>query len=190
MSSIYKVSTIIPTKDDKYFFDANIWMHLFCSVGDYFESNVNAYNTFFQKVLEAGSKIYTTSMVISEFFNAYCRVEYGITKGNRSSSEYKYKQHFRKSEEFKDLTELLQNLVQKRILANSYRLNDDFDNMKIDLLFKEKKDFDFNDQYFIELCKEKLIKIVTHDKDFLEANDDIEIITNHRVPVHSSASVR
>jgi predicted nucleic acid-binding protein len=160
-------------------------MHLFCSVGKYFESDVNAYSSFFQKILEVGAKIYTTSMVISEFFNAYCKVEYHLAKGERSTVEFDYKKDFRKSREFDELIGLLKNIVKKKILKNTTKLNDSFEKINIDAIFDEKKDFDFNDQYFIELCKEHSIMIVTHDKDFLDTEHDIVILTNRKIPVCS-----
>ncbi|MEH6989613.1 type II toxin-antitoxin system VapC family toxin [Cytobacillus firmus] len=182
MSNVIHISKYEPTEEDSFFFDANIWMHLFCSVGDYSHRNVNAYNSFFQKVLEANSKIYTTSMVLSEFFNAYCKVEYHITRGNKSLSEYSYKHNFRRSQEFEDLMGLIQNIVKNRILKNTSRLNDNFENINIDLLFNEPKDFDFNDQYFLEICKNHSICILTHDKDFLKnTNHDVIILTNHKM---------
>jgi len=185
MSKIIHISSFNPNKDDKFFFDTNIWMHLFCSVGKYFESDVNAYSSFFQKILEVGAKIYTTSMVISEFFNAYCKVEYHLAKGERSTVEFDYKKDFRKSREFDELIGLLKNIVKKKILKNTTKLNDSFEKINIDAIFDEKKDFDFNDQYFIELCKEHSIMIVTHDKDFLDTEHDIVILTNRKIPVCS-----
>ncbi|MCM3164546.1 type II toxin-antitoxin system VapC family toxin [Metabacillus litoralis] len=184
MSKIIKISEYNPKREDRFFFDANIWMHLFCSVGNYFQRDINSYNSFFQRVLEAGSNIYVTSMVISEFFNAYCRVEYEITRGNRSFHEFQYKRDFRKSEEFEELIGLIHSILKRKILKNTNRLNDDFESINIDMLFSESKDFDFNDQYFIDLCKENSIAIVTHDRDFFKVSKDVTILTNHKRPIH------
>ncbi|WP_456273614.1 PIN domain-containing protein [Bacillus sp. AK031] len=178
MSRLLHLSEVVPKENDKYLLDANIWMHLYCSVGNYFEDDVNAYSTFFQNVLEAGSKIYITSMMLSEFFNAYCKVEYYLAKGNRHPKKFNYKKHFRKSEDYEALISLLQNIVSKKILPNTIRLSDQFEILNIQSLFEEKIDFDFNDQYYIQLCEAESINIVTHDKDFFGIVGDIDIITN------------
>ena len=45
MSNKIDISTYNPTKNDSFFVDNNVWMYLFCPVGNYNEYLVNTYNT-------------------------------------------------------------------------------------------------------------------------------------------------
>lgn len=67
-----------PKADDKIFLDTNIWLYLFCPIGNYKNEIIDQYSTVFYKILKSGCRIYTTSLVISEFFNTYCRIDFRI----------------------------------------------------------------------------------------------------------------
>ena len=68
MSNKIDISTYNPTKNDSFFVDNNVWMYLFCPVGNYNEYLVNTYNTFFFKILKNKCTIYTSSAYTIRIF--------------------------------------------------------------------------------------------------------------------------
>ena len=49
-----------PKYDDKIFFDTNVWLYLFCPIGNYKSKIIEQYSTVFYKILKSGCRIYTT----------------------------------------------------------------------------------------------------------------------------------
>ena len=169
------IVTYNPIEEDKFFFDANIWLYLFCPVGNYNSYTVKKYSDFFLKAIISKSKIYTSSMIISEFFNTYTRIEFNKKKSENPKIYKNYKSDFRNTVEYIELSDGIIEIIKSKILKKAIKINDSFNKIDIDNILKSGSNFDFNDNYFLEICKKNKFKIVTHDKDFL--NSDVEIIT-------------
>lgn len=176
MSEIIHVDDFRPSPQDKFFLDTNIWMYLYCSIGNYNEDMVGKYNEFYEKILSSKARIYTNSLQISEFFNAYCRLEYNIAKG--SNPRLHYKKDFRNSQEFKDTVAHLQRIVNNRIFKYATKLDDGFSTVDMEQIFNSGDCFDFNDEYFINMCLKDSILIVTNDRDFIEHPSGIKVVSN------------
>lgn len=178
MSNIITISSYEPKKDEKFFFDTNIWLYLLCPVGNYNQAVVNKYNMFFSKIVLNKSIIYTSAMVISEFFNVYARIEFSI-KQNSDPKKYKnYKNDFRNTKEYETFSAQVCGLIDAKILKYSIRIDDKFSTINKSNLLCQSSSYDFNDKYFVELCKDNKLKIVTNDKDFFHFKDNIDIITS------------
>jgi len=167
----------IPDENNKYFLDTNVWLYLYCSVGNYNKQVIDSYNEFFGKILEANSKIYTTSMQISEFFNAYCRIEFNIMKSENSQIK-DYKKDFRQTEEFIEVIKELNLVINHKIMRNSNKLDDDFNNTPLEDLLYTDKDYDFNDEYFLNLCEKNDLLMVSNDRDMLKTQRNVKVISN------------
>lgn len=177
MSNKIDISTYNPTKNDAFFVDNNVWMYLFCPVGNYNEDLVNTYNTFFFKILKNKCTMYTSSLILSEFFNSYCRVDFKVKRKSNPSLK-DYKKDFRNTDYFNELSESICEIIKDKILKYSIRLDDRFSELDIEDVLTGDKNFDFNDKYIAKLCEDKNIKILTNDKDFLNLNNNIDIVTS------------
>lgn len=166
-----------PKDDDKVFFDTNVWLYLFCPIGNYKKEIVEQYSSLFLKVLKSKCRIYTTSLVISEFFNTYCRIDFKIKKQENPGKYRVYKSDFRNTEEFNNLAEDICDIINNKIFKYSQRIGDDFNNIDMNKILIADNNFDFNDKYFAQLCEENNIKIITNDKDFLRVSNNVEVIT-------------
>ena len=171
------IDTYNPSSEDKIFLDANVWLYLFCPIGNYRTEVVDTYNRFFGKMLQNKCKIYTTSMVLSEFFNTYTRIDFKIKKKENSLIYKDYKRDFRNTEYFNTLSNDICNIIKDKILKHSIRLSDSFDFIDMINILTSDKNFDYNDKYFAKLCEDNNIKILTNDKDFLNITNNIDIIT-------------
>lgn len=176
MSEWIHIDDYRPQSSDKFFLDTNIWMYLYCSIGNYRESVVEKYNEFYEEILNNSAKVYTSALQISEFFNAYCRLEYNMAKEKNPKLEYK--RHFRKSKEFKKLIIFLKQIIQKKILKNAIKLDDNFSTVNLEEILNVSSNFDFNDEYFINMCLKDSIIVVSNDRDFLSHSSDIKVISN------------
>ncbi|WP_169846873.1 hypothetical protein, partial [Heyndrickxia oleronia] len=123
----------------------------------------------------SNAKIYTTAMQISEFFNTYCKLEYHIAK--QTHPELNYKRDFRASEDFIDLVSNLRMIIKHRIFKHAEKIDDKFSNIKIDEVLKNSS-YDFNDEYFINLCLQDSIIIVSNDRDMMSHPSGIKIVSN------------
>lgn len=177
MSTTFHLKDYTPSENDKFFFDTNVWLYLYCSVGNYREEIIANYNEFFEKVLEANSSIYTTSLQISEFFNAYSRIEFRI-QSRLDPSLKNYKTQFRSSPEFLELIKELNLIIKHKILKNSIKMDDNFSNINIDNVLLLEKGYDFNDEYFLNLCEENDIIVVSNDRDMIDTDRDVKVVTN------------
>src|SRR3990172_1235292 len=100
MGNAYFIDWCKPKKSDSFFFDTNIWMYFYCPIGSYNQFIVSKYDKFFKKTLAVGSSIFVSSLILSEFFNAYCRLEFNILRVNDPSRYNDYKKNFKKTKAY------------------------------------------------------------------------------------------
>lgn len=163
-----------PKHSDIFFFDNNIWMYLYCPIGSYNSNIVDKYSTFYGKVISAGSRIMVSSMVLSEFYNSYLRLDFNIWKGQLSKD---FKRDYRGCARFKETSAIIINSIESRILGVASKVDDNFSALDIDDIFANCTSLDFNDSCYIEFAKRNNCMIVTNDKDFILVSDNIDIIT-------------
>ena len=109
-------------------------------------------------------------MIISEFINAFSRIEF------KQQSDFTRYKEFRNSLSYRAIAQEIAYNVRK-ILKST--LTCDPELQVIDLpelmdLFEQGK-YDFNDLLFAQICSAKGLVFVTHDKDFSELG--VEILT-------------
>ncbi|MCC2327147.1 PIN domain-containing protein [Bacillus wiedmannii] len=175
MVTTHNLSTYTINKEDKFFFDTNIWMYMHCSIGSYSAKLVQDYSDFYQKVKSAGNPILTSTLLVSEFVNSYSRLEFNLRKSRDGLSDYK--KDFRANPTYKPLLDNINLLTEKKILKNSVKIQDSFHEFEEANFFSNPHTYDFNDEYFCYIAEKLDFKIVTNDKDFLNTNYNIDIIT-------------
>src|SRR4030043_2389463 len=92
-----RVADYTPKSSDKFLFNNNIWMYLFCPIGNYNANMQDRCSSFFGKILDAGAKIYVTSLTLSEFSNKYFHIDFQIWK---DGEEKDFKQDYRKTKRY------------------------------------------------------------------------------------------
>ena len=186
MTNIIDISTYEPTSEDKIFIDNNIWMYLFFPYNSGNE-NSDLYGTFFGKLLKSKCRIYTSSIILSEFFNSYAKSHFVAKQSNEKSQKipydkrvYKnYKRDFRNTPEFIEISKAIRNILFDEILSYSLKVDDMFSSINMNTILSSDDCFDFNDKYIVALCEYHDFKILTNDKDFLNFKTNVKIITKH-----------
>lgn len=176
MHKIFDIEKYSPAEGERFLFDTNIWMYIFCPIGNYKKHIVGQYSSFLKKVIGTKAEIIINLLILSEFINSYLRLEFEIFKMRNPDAEFK--RDFRKNSSYKRITHDISSAV-KNILKISKGVDDKFSSIDIGSIISEfeKQNLDFNDLYYQGFCQIEKVKIVTNDKDFRHA--DNEIITGN-----------
>lgn len=170
-----------------YFFDANIWIYVLDEFNSH-KSLFKKYSEFFHEVAESHlpsrPKIVLCSLLLSEIINTYMHkiVFKEFIEENYNGiqpTDFDFKKHYRPTQFYKEKLAILCDNI-KAFNKSIENIDDSFVALRpFQLLKNAPANLDFNDYYYIQLCKEisnkKAISIVTNDKDFKVT--DIEIIT-------------
>jgi len=152
-----------------YFFDTNIWLYIYGPIG-WPDQRSDAYSRALKEIRNSDGTIYINCMIISEFINAFARIEF---KQQTNFTRFK---EFRNSLAFRAIAQDIAYNVRK-ILRNTLACDPELqaiDLPKVMDLFEQGK-YDFNDLLFAQICRAKNMVFVTHDKDFSELG--VEILT-------------
>lgn len=164
---ILKINEYKISSTDCFFLDNNVWMFLFCPLGNYQKKKQYAYSRFFNDIIAHRASICINSLILSEFANTYLRLDYQLWKKEPENCRGDYKRDYLHSEQY-STTALLVQAAMRKILKVSTQMPDDFNSVNMDLIFDHFKTIDFNDSYFIEYCRlhGKNMLFVSDDKDF------------------------
>ncbi|MCY3723845.1 MAG: PIN domain-containing protein [Candidatus Poribacteria bacterium] len=158
------------TAQDNLFLDANIWLYLYGppKPRSYWRS---IYESVFNRMLGAKSRIYIDVLVVSEFINAYARLKW------RDASSYPNTfKTFRNSPDFELIAQGITAAV-KQIMKHCSQVESCFTTLDMDDLLTnyDTGNFDFNDQVITEICKSNEFTLITNDGDF--KTQEISILT-------------
>lgn len=175
MVRIHKLSNYNIKEEDKFLFDANVWIYIYYSIDESRTYAAEKYSDFYGKILEAGNPIYTNSLVISEIINRLERLEFDRVK--KVDRLERYKRDFRNNPKYSDTLGYIRLLVENKILSNSNSMNDCFESFNYNTFITSEKTMDFNDAIHCHTALKEDLKIVTNDRDFKNIKHDIDIIT-------------
>ena len=158
------------TPQDKLFLDANIWLYLYGPPKrkSYWRS---IYASVFNRILRAKSRIHIDVLVVSEFINAYARLEWQFV--TRHFNSFK---NFRSSSYFKPVAEGIAADV-GLVLSYCSKIESSFIALPMNALLADYAtgNLDFNDQVITEICKNNGFTLITNDGDF--KTQEIPILT-------------
>ena len=158
----------------KYYFDNNIWMYILCPIGNYKQDYQEKSSRILSQIKSVGASIFINHLVLSEFSNAYIRLEYNKWKRGITDGKDDYKRHFKFTQHYQDTQiEIVASL--KRIIKLTQNCNELIEE-EIASAITNMSSIDFNDSYYIELCKKENLKLVSNDSDFRIINEDIDLI--------------
>lgn len=161
------------TPADELLLDTNVWLLVYGpqKPGD---RRVAVYSEALARILAARSRIYIDVLIVSEFINAYARLQFNLL--SQPFSDFK---QFRKSIYFKPIAQGISSDM-KRVLKHCMRIANGFESLAIDALLDTYTagNSDFNDQILAAICQRAGLKLITDDADF--KGQDIPIITANK----------
>lgn len=159
-----------------FLFDTNIWMFLFCPIGNYQDKKQQSVSKFFEKTLSAPqSQIVITSAIVSEFANAFLRLDWKLWQDETKNFGNNFKSHFFQTERAKSTRITISNILMNKILPLSERYPDSFHSIDVDDVFRLYKSLDYNDAIFYNQCSQNNWIFVSDDSDFDELGAVITI---------------
>lgn len=162
---------------EQIFIDSNIWLYLFPAAqrpDSYNFWGQNYHNTF-SNLIKAKAQPVLDPLVLSEYLNAYFRIEWNAW----FKSQYSSYKSFRNSSDFLQIARrartkaqnILRNCVVHSVSPSDLSLVGIIDDIG------HGRQIDFNDAIYIDICRKQKMKLMTNDADFL--NGGIEILTSN-----------
>lgn len=176
-NNIIDITKYSPKSLDTFFFDNNVWMYLFCPLGNYNKAKQKHYSAFFKDAQSCRSCIFINSMVLSEFSNRYLKLDFELWKEETKSYGAQYKKDYVGKTRYKQTVDEIKISINK-ILSCSEKSSDSFTAIELKNVYKHFSEIDFNDSYYIEFLTLNKWKIVTDDSDFINySNHNLETLT-------------
>lgn len=154
--------------------DTNIWLYLFPAPGNPHHPFAQQYSNAFSNLIRAQAHPVLDPMVLSEYLNRYCRIEW---EGN-FKAQYPIFKQFRQSADFNSVASSAQTFV-RRILSFGQIHSVSPDELDLNQALTDfvSGQFDFNDALLVDLCKKRNMKLMTNDSDFQRGG--IEVLTTN-----------
>ncbi len=170
----YNLSNYNFAKDDVFLVDANIWLYLFPAPSDSNNSFTKQYSSAFKAILATKVTIVINSLILSEYLNRYCRIEWEALHKNK----YTNFKRFRQSADYQSVGQRAA-ADAKEILKYCSKKDDDFTTVDITQILSDFESgiVDFNDGLIADSCFRYRWKLITHDSDFTEGG--IEVLTTN-----------
>jgi predicted nucleic acid-binding protein len=173
----YDVSSYSFVSKEAILIDANIWMYLFPPPSSFKSKFVFSYSKAFSKLLKAEANPILDPMVLSEYLNRYCRIEWEACY----KKQYPKFKDFRNSRASSNVIETAQSFASKIVsfcCVHSIASNQlDLQQILADFASDQ---VDFNDAVLIDICKKGNLKIMTNDGDFQVGGIDV-LTSNSRL---------
>lgn len=176
MNNHIQLKDFNPRSGDSFFFDNNIWMFLYCPIGNVDSSKQAKYSELLNRILASKATIWINSMVLSEFSNASLRLDFNLWRTEKGLPDAKFKEDYIPTERYKEAVDSISAQI-KQILRFTNKATDNFTAISLSGLFNSFRTIDFNDAYYIEFCKIMKVSFVTDDKDFFKVDTGLTIIT-------------
>jgi predicted nucleic acid-binding protein len=159
----HDVAKYVFSKEEPLLLDANVWLYLFPAPSDKSTAPGAGYSAALKQMMAAGVHLALDAMVISEYLNRYCRIEFLALYRTKYGNDFK---RFRKSPDFASVGPNA-SFFAKEILKLCSRYDNAFAKIDIGqvLIDFESGALDFNDGLLIESCRLNGWKFVTHDGD-------------------------
>ncbi|MFO3727285.1 hypothetical protein [Butyricimonas muris] len=175
MNNILDIKNYNPSSTDCFFFDNNVWIFLYCPIGNISLSKQKDYSIFLQKIQTCRASIFINSMVMSEFANTCLRLDFNLWREETRNHTAEYKKDYLKTSRSKGTISAVI-AAAKNILKITERSSDNFNAISLNNVFAHFEDIDFNDSYYIEFCKTMSLILVTDDNDFTLKDPVLKII--------------
>ncbi len=162
------------TKGERILLDANVWMYLFPAPGGERYKYAHQYSSAFGKLIAAKAQPMIDPIVLSEYLNRYCRIEYDAAY----ASKYRKYKTFRLSSDFTAIAKTAECFAMKILeCCRVHSLSANSLDLRLALTQFKSGKIDFNDCLLVDICKKENLKLMTNDKDFQQMG--IEILTSN-----------
>ena len=173
-----KISGYNVCPSDGFFFDTNVWIHIFGPIASAHSQKQLEYTRLLREIRTVGATIWISSLVISEYVNAVLRIKFGQWKQANGYNNANFKRDFRITNDYLEALREAKTAIDE-ILLVSTRRPDDFHLLDVSsVLATMGNTHDYNDAVIIDDCRRHGMKLVSDDKDITLANLPFQVITS------------
>jgi len=171
-NKVCNLSTYTFFEGEKILIDTNIWIYLFPPPGNTQANYVRNYSKAFQRLIKAKASPVLDSIILSEYLNSYCRIEW---EGSYKTA-YPVFKNFRKSKDFTGVSATASAFARQIVrLCTTHETAANELDLHWSIKCFESGLLDFNDAILIDICQKRGLKLLTNDADFRSGG--IEILT-------------
>lgn len=173
-NKVYRLDGYAFQPQETLLLDANVWLFLFPAPSGTGPVWAKKYSAAFKQMLVAKTRLVMDALVLSEYVNRYCRIEWQVNH-QATYSDFK---RFRNSAKFPLVANGVA-LYVRRILSHAVRSDHPFRSINVEQVLAdfEAGGLDLNDGLLTETCKHHGWKFVTNDGDFVYGG--IDVLTNN-----------
>lgn len=170
----HDLATYTFSSGEKLLLDANVWLYLFPAPSGKRYKFAVSYSAALKNMMTAGAYLAMDALVLSEYLNQYCRIEWSALH----KTTYPKFKDFRQSAAYASVGAGAA-VYARSILKLCTRHDHPFSASDVTKVLAdfETGTCDFNDGLFVETCKKNGWKFVTNDSDF--TNGGIEVLTSN-----------
>lgn len=170
----HNLATYTFSNGEQLLLDANVWLFLFPAPSGKPSTFAAGYSSAFKNMLVAGANLALDALVLSEYLNRYCRIEWSALH----KTAYPDFKKFRQSADYATVGQGAA-VYARNILKHCKRHDHPFSVSDVTQVLAdfEAGTCDFNDGLYVETCRKNKWKFVTNDGDF--TNGGIEVLTSN-----------
>lgn len=163
------------SKGEVVLLDTNVWLYLYPAPAQAGQKIPSSYSNALKAMMYAGVHFALDALVLSEYLNRYCRIEWEAQKTGMTFKQFRNTSNF---------SVVGANAVAftNRIVKLCTRYDHPFASANLPQVLTSFQHglCDFNDGLLADVCRQNSWKLITHDGDFTEGG--IEILTsNHKL---------
>src|SRR5690606_15729012 len=151
----------------------NVWMFLYCPIGNFNENKQKSISSLFEKILNRNCSVIINGLILSEFSNAYLRLDFNLWKEETQTPLANFKNDYFNSERARETRKVISTTIKNKILPISERHPDSFNSLNFDQIFQLYQTLDYNDSIIYNECRNKNWILVSDDYDFSKLDNII-----------------
>ena len=155
-------------KGNKYIVDTNVLISLYGNKKYNLQIDENKKlkkaTQYYNNAISQKCTIYVPAIVLSEFVNLYFRERWSELRASNPTKYTDEKKHYRNTEKYAKDCEYIKKVIEEEIMKVAKPINDDFDKLSIENMFKFDDD-DFNDRLIIHIANKNDLYVISADAD-------------------------
>ena len=128
-NNIIQFKDFSPKSSQQFIFDTNVWMFLYCPLGDFKKEKQQNASKLLSYIISAQSKIIITSLILAEFSNAFLSLDFEQWRKLPENISGKFKKDYFETNRSKETRNTIESSI-KQILRIAERYPDNFNNIK------------------------------------------------------------
>ena len=139
------IQTYKPNSNESLIFDTNILIKLFYPID--FSGSADNYTNLYDEIKKVKANLIISAIQISEFVNRCIRLQFDLYRKNLPDPNIDFKRDYRSTNDYYNNMSAILDIIKCDILPNFTFVNDEFNLMQHDNIFRYGFSYDFTISY-------------------------------------------